>query len=117
MLMFPAMDASDTIRQRRPSHDRTSSVTFSMRQCVVKSSEPFDTRLVYLRDETPPIAMEGDALDATMKDVAHFVAAAANLVLTGHAVSGPDANDRFHDMRLALPADHTFSAKKKVLLP
>jgi hypothetical protein len=33
MLMFPAMHASDPIRQRRPSHDRTSSVTFSMRQC------------------------------------------------------------------------------------
>jgi hypothetical protein len=32
--MFPAMHASDPIRQRRPSHGRTSSVTFSMRQCA-----------------------------------------------------------------------------------
>jgi hypothetical protein len=34
MLMFPAMDASDPIRWRSPSHGRTSSVTFSMRQCA-----------------------------------------------------------------------------------
>jgi hypothetical protein len=32
MLMFPAIDASDPIRQHRPSHGRTSSVIFSMRQ-------------------------------------------------------------------------------------
>jgi hypothetical protein len=62
-------------------------------------------RLVYLKDDSPPIALRGGALDAAIGDTIAFVEVARRLVEAGLAFPGPDAKDKYNDMRLAHPAD------------
>jgi hypothetical protein len=62
MLMFPAMNAIDPIRQRHPSHDRTSSVTFSMRQCAGNGVSPRGSSLCHRSPQTPFLAISNRLL-------------------------------------------------------
>lgn len=63
------------------------------------------SRLVYLRAGPEAHALSGDGLDAAIAQAGRFVAAAAALVSGGAAPPGPDAQERFNDLRLALPAE------------
>jgi hypothetical protein len=63
------------------------------------------SRLVYLDGTSDPFALRGQALDGAISEVARFVTIACRLGRSGAAAPGPDARDRFNDLRLALPAD------------
>jgi hypothetical protein len=58
--------------------------------------------------------LHGDALDEAMTDVGAFIGIAAQIVRTGTAVPGPDARERFHDLRLALPAERDAYLRRKL---
>jgi ATP-dependent helicase/DNAse subunit B len=63
------------------------------------------SRLVYLDGTSDPFALSGQALDDAISEVVRFVGIAIRLGLSGAVAPGPDARDRFNDLRLALPAD------------
>ncbi len=63
------------------------------------------SRLVYLDGVSQPFSLRGDALDAAMKDISRYLNVACAQLRAGRASVGPDARDKFNDLRLALPAD------------
>lgn len=63
------------------------------------------SRLIYLRDGPAHHGLSGDLLDAGITEAERFIATAASLLAGGSAPPGPDVDDRFNDLRLALPAD------------
>lgn len=63
------------------------------------------SRLVYLRDGPAHHGLSGDLLDAGIAEAERFIAAAEALVVGGAAPPGPDVEERFNDLRLALPAE------------
>jgi hypothetical protein len=63
------------------------------------------SRLVYLDGVSQPFSLRGDALDAAMKDISRYLNVACAQLRAGRACMGPDARDKFNDLRLALPAD------------
>lgn len=63
------------------------------------------SRLAYLRGGPEAHALSGDALDAAIAGAERFIAAAVAVVSSGAAIPGPDAQERFNDLRLALPAE------------
>lgn len=67
--------------------------------------EAVQSRLLYLGDESPPYPLRGGELDRAATTLAQFVRAADGLLRSGSAAPGPDATDRYNDMRLAHPAD------------
>ncbi|RWK68287.1 MAG: PD-(D/E)XK nuclease family protein [Mesorhizobium sp.] len=69
------------------------------------------TRLIYLKDE-PAIFFLSD-LDGGIAQVADFVNTACNALQRGHAIPGPAAEDRFNDLRLALPASPAYFRRKQ----
>ena len=75
------------------------------------------SRLVYLRDGPAAHGLSGDRLDAAIADAERFIATATALVGGGAAPPGPDAQERFNEMRLALPAELEpyFRRKARVL--
>ena len=75
----------------------------AVRQLVPHSS--IVARLVYLKDESSPISLRGGALDAAIGETIAFVETARRLLEAGSAIPGPDAKDKYNDMRLAHPAD------------
>jgi hypothetical protein len=70
-------------------------------------------RLVYLAGDNAPMRLQGEPLDAAMTDAAHFIGIASSLVRAAAAVPGPDAGERYHDLRLALPADREAYLRRK----
>jgi RecB family exonuclease len=73
----------------------------------------FVSRLAYLASERAPMRLQGQTLDEAMSDVAAFIGIASRIVRCGAAIPGPDARERFHDMRLALPADRDTYLRRK----
>lgn len=71
------------------------------------------SRLAYLAGDNAPIRLQGEILDTAMKDAAQFIGIASDIVRCGAAVPGPDARERFHDLRLALPADRDAYLRRK----
>jgi hypothetical protein len=71
------------------------------------------SRLVYLAGDNAPMRLQGEPLDAAMAEAAQFIELATDVVRTGAAVPGPDAGDRYHDLRLALPADRDAYLRRK----
>ena len=63
------------------------------------------SRLVYLDGVSQPVSLRGDTLDAAMKDISRYLNVACAQLRAGRACMGPDARDKFNDLRLALPAD------------
>lgn len=63
------------------------------------------SRLVYLQDGPAHHGLSGDLLDAGIAEAERFIAAAEALVAGGAAPPGPDVEERFNDLRLALPAE------------
>ena len=63
------------------------------------------SRLVYLDGTSDPFGLKGQALEDAIATVAKYVTIACQLGRSGTAIPGPDARDRFNDLRLALPAD------------
>lgn len=63
------------------------------------------SRLVFLDGTSTPYQLKGEALDAAATDVAQFLGIACTLVRGGGICPGPDAQGRYNDLRLALPAD------------
>jgi RecB family exonuclease len=63
------------------------------------------SRLVYLRGSPEAHALSGDVLDAAISEAERYIAAAVALVVNGAAPPGPDAKERFGDVRLAMPAE------------
>lgn len=63
------------------------------------------SRLVYLRGGPAAHGLSGDRLEAAIAEAERFIAAAVGLLAAGSAPPGPDAQERFNPMRLALPAD------------
>lgn len=71
------------------------------------------SRLAYLAGESVPMRLQGETLDEAMAEAASFIGIAARIARGGAAPPGPDAFDRFHDMRLALPADREAYLRRK----
>lgn len=63
------------------------------------------SRLVFLDGSSKPYQLNGPLLDAAAQDVTQFLDIACSLVRRGGAHPGPDAQDRYNDLRLALPID------------
>lgn len=63
------------------------------------------SRLVFLDGSSKPYPLTGPVLDAAAQDVTQFLDIACALVRRGGAHPGPDARDRYNDLRLALPID------------
>jgi len=63
------------------------------------------SRLVFLDGTSEPYQLKGDVLEVAATDVARFLDFACALIRSGNACPGPDARDRYNDLRLALPAD------------
>jgi PD-(D/E)XK nuclease superfamily len=72
------------------------------------------SRLAYLAGASTPMRLQGEALDEALTEVAAFIGIAAQIVRSGSAVPGPDARERFHDMRLALPAHRDAYLRRKL---
>jgi hypothetical protein len=75
------------------------------------------SRLVYLDGVSQIFSLRSDALDAAMRDISHYLNVACAQLRAGRACIGPDARDKFNDLRLALPADveSYFIAKQAAL--
>lgn len=74
-------------------------------------------RLLYLRGEPSRYELADDTLEVAGVEAEQFVRLAAKLLRNGVSPSGPDAWDRFNDLRLALPADLAgYQARKGALL-
>ena len=71
------------------------------------------SRLAYLAGDNAPMRLQGEPLDAAMTEAAQFIGIASGIVRTGAAVPGPDAGERYHDLRLALPADRDAYLRRK----
>jgi hypothetical protein len=63
------------------------------------------SRLLFLDGTSEPFQLKGDVLEVAATDAARFLDIACALVRSGYACPGPDARDRYNDLRLALPAD------------
>lgn len=63
------------------------------------------SRLVFLDGTSTPYQLKGEALDTAATDVAQFLDIACTLVRGGGICPGPDAQDPYNDLRLALPSD------------
>jgi RecB family exonuclease len=63
------------------------------------------SRLVYLREGPAAHGLSGDLLDTSIAEADRFVAVAAALIASGAAPPGPDVEDRYNELRLALPAE------------
>jgi len=63
------------------------------------------SRLAYLRGTPAAHALSGEILEDAIAQAEGFIAVAVALVADGMAPIGPDAQDRFSDVRLALPAE------------
>jgi hypothetical protein len=63
------------------------------------------SRLVFLDGASEPYQLKGDVLEVAATDAARFLDIACALVRGGNGCPGPDARDRYNDMRIALPAD------------
>jgi hypothetical protein len=70
-------------------------------------------RLVYLDGTSRPFALNQETLHAAAVDVSHFVDKACSQLRQGKACPGPDAKERYNDLRLALPADLEAYFKRK----
>jgi RecB family exonuclease len=63
------------------------------------------SRLVYLQEKPAHHGLSGEVLEAGIAQAERFIAAAAALILSGSAPPGPDAEERWNELRLALPAE------------
>lgn len=77
------------------------------------------SRLVYLRGEPAAHPLSGEVLDDAIAQTERYVTSAVTLVSDGVVPIGPDAEDRFSDTRLALPAELEAYLRRKnaVLVP
>jgi len=80
---------------------------------MLPSATTVSSRLVYLDPNSPPYPLEGDALDTACVTLAQFVDAGCRLVRRGRVCPGPDAEDRYNDLRLALPAESDAYFRRK----
>ena len=71
------------------------------------------SRLAYLAGESVPMALQAEILEQAMNDAAAFIVVASCIVRSGPAVPGPDARERYYDMRLALPTDRDAYLRRK----
>jgi hypothetical protein len=71
------------------------------------------SRLLYLGDDSAPFTLRGGELDGAVSALSEFVQIAEAQLRTGLAAPGPDASDRFNDMRLAHPADFEAYSRRK----
>lgn len=63
------------------------------------------SRLVYLRDGPEHHGLSGEHLENAIAEAGRFIATAEALIAGGAAPPGPDVEERFNDLRLALPAE------------
>jgi hypothetical protein len=63
------------------------------------------SRLLFLDGKSEPYQLKGDLLEVAATDAARFLDIARALARSGNTCPGPDARDRYNDLRLALPAD------------
>jgi PD-(D/E)XK nuclease superfamily len=74
-------------------------------RCLLPDLRTVISRLVYLDGVSAPFSLRGDTLDSAMKDMSHYLNMACAQLRAGRACMGPDARDKFSDLRLALPSD------------
>ncbi|MCI0631864.1 MAG: PD-(D/E)XK nuclease family protein [Phycisphaerales bacterium] len=63
------------------------------------------SRLVFLDATSTPYRLSGPALDTAADDITRFLDIACALIRRGSACPGPAAQDRYNDLRLALPTE------------
>jgi hypothetical protein len=71
------------------------------------------SRLIYLGEEATSVDLKGEDLDRAAADAGNYLDLAHAQLSKGHACPGPDAQDRYNDLRLALPADLTWYFQRK----
>jgi hypothetical protein len=63
------------------------------------------SRIVYLDGISGPLKLRGDALDSAIGEISKYLNLACAHLRGGDAYPGPDAQDKYNYLRLALPAD------------
>jgi RecB family exonuclease len=63
------------------------------------------SRLIFLGQEAASMELKAEELDGAAEEIGRYLDLACAQLRRGHACPGPDARDRYNDMRLALPAD------------
>jgi hypothetical protein len=63
------------------------------------------SRLMYLDGAPDTFPLEGEVLENGISTVSNYLAIACRSLRSGAAAPGPDATDRYNNLRLALPAD------------
>jgi PD-(D/E)XK nuclease superfamily len=63
------------------------------------------SRLVFLGADSTSYQLKGPSIHAAASDLSRYVDIAVALLRSGSACPGPDAQDPYSDLRLALPAD------------
>lgn len=71
------------------------------------------SRLVYLWDGPVQHGLTGQRLEDAIAETERFIATAQAQLMTGSAPPGPDVEDRFNEMRLALPAELELYMRRK----
>jgi ATP-dependent helicase/DNAse subunit B len=63
------------------------------------------SRLVYLHEDVQPFALRDPILAEAATELVRYLDTACDLLSAGKACPGPDGQERYNDLRLALPAD------------
>lgn len=71
------------------------------------------SRLVYLQDGPVQHGLTGERLEDAIAETERFIATAQAQLMAGSAPPGPDVEDRFNEMRLALPAELELYIRRK----
>jgi hypothetical protein len=71
------------------------------------------SRLIFLGEEATSADLKGEELDRAAQEVGDYLDLACALLKKGHACPGPDAQDPYNDLRLALPADRAGYFQRK----
>jgi len=77
---------------------------------LLSATPAIRARLVYLKDESGIFLLSD--LDDAIAQTATFVNTACDALTRGHAIPGPAAEDRYNDLRLALPASPAYFRRK-----
>ena len=75
--------------------------SFAVRS-LIRTRPEVEARLVYPRSEDQSLVLNDT--EETLADLAQYLEAARTLFVGGKALSGPDAEERWYDLSLALPA-------------
>lgn len=78
--------------------------SLAIRQLIPEATQ-IVSRLAYLDSEERPFELKGEELERAEGAIVRFIDIAVDHLVSGQIVPGPDAFERFNELRLALPAN------------